>query len=93
MQARLGLAPTAFMRKLLAKSATGRRLLEDIQLAEAETKEKAAYESRVHCFTSCRAGGRPKCICGRSRFLPDYCVIGPGGLPNTHEHTHTHTHE
>ena len=78
-----------------AKEATHKKTCPQKKEAETKTKtkEKAAYESRVHCFTSCRAGGRPKCICGRSRFLPDYCVIGPGGLPNTHEHTHTHTHE
>ena len=46
-------------------------------------KEKKAHV-RHYCFTSCYAGARPKCICGRARFPPGYVVVGPGA------HTYIH---
>jgi len=49
----------------------------------AGAKEKKAHV-RHYCFTSCYAGARPKCICGRARFPPGYVIVGPGA------HTYIH---
>ena len=43
-----------------------------------KTEQKNKYMSRANCLTSCHAGGRPKCICGRTRLDK---VVGPG-LPD-----------
>ena len=50
-------------------------------------KQRIKYGSRANCFPTCLAGGRPKCICGRVRFPPDYIVVGPSpsdeeGIPH-----------
>ena len=48
---------------------------EQSKLKELKKEQRMKYVSRANCFTTCRAGGRPKCICGRVRFPPDYIVV------------------
>ena len=50
-----------------------------------DNKKKEVY-NRVHCFSSCRAGGRPTCVCGRARFPVDYQVVGISAHSPTHMH-------
>lgn len=60
---------------------------EQSKLKALKKEQRMKYVSRANCFPSCLAGGRPRCICGRARFPPDYIVVGPSpadeeGIPH-----------